>query len=156
MPVSPQIQARINEIAKELANGGDTSIILQKFTKKYKLGKDAINKYIRQAKPIAQELRAIAEKAAAETIIEETKAATKIGLRSVMEYDNKLEKIIFRNHKLIRDPKTKNVLRVDNTVRDQLMALNIYYKRHGHYSPEKQEVNIEGSFLDFLKQVRKK
>lgn len=151
---SPQIQARINEIAKELARGADTSVILPKFTKKYNLGRDAINKYIKMAKPLAQELRDLAEKAAKDTIVTETVDETKKGLRSVMEYDTKLEKIIFRNHKIIRDPKNKgNVLKVDNVVRDQLMAINIYYKRHGYYAPEKQEVSVEGSFLEFLKRA---
>lgn len=154
---SPQIQARVTEIAKELARGVDTSVILPKFTKKYNLGRDAINKYIKMAKPIAQELRDLAEKAAEDTIVTETVEATRKGLRSVMEYDTKLEKIIFRNHKIIRDPKNKdNVLKVDNVVRDQLMAINIYYKRHGYYAPEKTEVNFEGSFLDLLKKERKK
>lgn len=84
MKQSPQIQARINAIAKDIA-AGKTEKLVEKFGKKWNLKKTAINNYIKEAKPIAKKLSDLANKAATDTFIEETKEAVKNGIRTKNE-----------------------------------------------------------------------
>jgi hypothetical protein len=85
MKQSPQIQARINTIAKELASGKDRDEIVSKYCKKFHLSKRQVDNYIKSAKIIAGNLSEKANKAASDTFIEETIEAVKNGLKTKIE-----------------------------------------------------------------------
>ena len=61
-------------------------------------------------------------------------------LLTVAEVDAKLSAIINGKVNIIRHPETQEVLRVDNTTAEKLRAIDIYYRRHGHY-PQPVQVN---------------
>lgn len=97
MKQSPQIQARINTIAKELANGKERGELLSKYAKKWGRSEKSIDRYIVKAKTIAQTLTEKARKATEDVYIEETKEAAKNGLKSkterVLEYQDEIIKM---------------------------------------------------------------
>lgn len=85
MPQSPQINVRINEIAKELANGVRREDIITKYCKKFQKGARQVDNYIELAKPIAIELSKRANKAAEDIMLSEVGEAVKKGLKSKFE-----------------------------------------------------------------------
>ena len=97
MNQSPQIQSRINQLAKELANGKERGELLVKFGKKWSISKSAFDRHLKKAKVIAKELSEKANKAASDTLVSETVEAVRQGLKSkferVMILQNQCEKI---------------------------------------------------------------
>lgn len=146
-----QIKSRVNAIAKELSNGADREGILKKYCKKFNIGARQIDNYIKKAKPIA-EIQIQEDKETQKDAREEgTKEAIKSGLKTFLDVDAKLQEIIFSTYRLVRDPKDdlKRVIKVENTTSDQLKAIEIYYKRHGHYAPIKNaQTDSEGNDVE--------
>jgi len=97
MKQSPQIQARINCIAKELANGKERGEIVRKYAKKWGRAEKSIDRYIEKAKISAKELSEKAKNAVEDVYVQETKEAAKNGLKSKFErlmiLQNQCEKI---------------------------------------------------------------
>ena len=97
MNQSPQIKARINAIAKDLAEGKERGELLIKFGKKWSMSKSSFDRLLKLAKPIAKRLSDLKDKVVNDTITEETKEAVKSGLKSkferVMILQNQCEKI---------------------------------------------------------------
>ncbi len=81
---TPQIQARINAIAHELATGKDRSDILKIFTE-WNVSEATLDRYINDAKPLAQQLSIIRNKALEETLIEGAVDSLKKGLKTKHE-----------------------------------------------------------------------
>lgn len=137
MNQSPQIQSRINAIAKELANGKDRDTIVSIYGKRWQTSARTVDRYIKKAKPIAKQLSLKADRAMEQTMVEEVTEAAKKGLKAVIEIDTKLQEIIFKPYQLIRDG--NKVVKVENTTADQIRAIDIYYKRHGHYETDNKQ-----------------
>lgn len=135
---SAQTEARINQIAKELANGKERGELLIKLGKKWGMSKSSFDRFIKSAKPIAKRLSELRDKVVNDTITAETKEAAKNGLKSILEVDAKLQEIIFNEFILVRDANDR-IIKVENTTADKLKAMDLYFKRNGHYAPEKQE-----------------
>lgn len=97
MKQSPQILARINTIAKELANGKERGYILGKYAKKWGLSRTSLDRYITSAKVIAKGMADLKDKTIKEAIVSETTEAVKRGLKSkfdrVMFYQDEIEKM---------------------------------------------------------------
>lgn len=85
MSQSPQIQARINTVANQLAAGKERAEILAKFAKKWKVSPTSIDRYLKSAKEIAIKLSSKADKAAEDAMISQTVEAAKLGLKSKHE-----------------------------------------------------------------------
>lgn len=134
---SLQIAARIKVIAEQIASG-KTDGLVEKFGKKWNLKKTSINNYIRLAKPEAKRLSELKDKVVNDTITAEIKEAAKNGLKSLLEVDAKLQEIIFNEFILVQDENGR-IIKVENTTADKLKAMDLYFKRNGHYAPEKQE-----------------
>lgn len=97
MKQSPQIESRINTIAKELANGKERGELLSKYAKKWGRSEKSIDRYITKAKIIANKMTEKAKKVTEDVYVEETKEAVKQGLKSkyerVLFYQNEIEKM---------------------------------------------------------------
>lgn len=61
-------------------------------------------------------------------------------LLTVADVDAKLSAIINGKPNIIRHPETSEVLMIDNTTKDKLRAIDIFYRRHGHY-PQPVQIN---------------
>lgn len=139
MSKSPQIQLRINTIAKEMANGKDRDAIMAIYVKKWQTSKRTIDRLIEKAKPIAKSLSSKADKAAEDTMIAEIKEAVKSGLKSVIEIDMKVQEIIFAKK---------------NSTADQLRAVDLFYKRHGHFAPTRSALtDTDGKDIPVTKEL---
>jgi hypothetical protein len=137
MSVSPNIETRINTIARELSNGKDRAYILGKYGKKWGKSKTTIDRWIHIAKDRAGELAKLKDKAANDGMIEETKEAVKRGLKSVHDVDLAIQDIIFSKPTFVKNGKT--ILRVEHTVAEKLRAAMVYYKRHGYIGKDDGE-----------------
>ena len=97
MKQSPQITARINTIAKELANGEERGEIVTKYVKKWQTNARTVDRYIKNAKIIAETLTEKAKKATEDVYVASTTEAAKNGLKSkferVMFYQNEIDKM---------------------------------------------------------------
>lgn len=150
MAKSAQQQTRISTIAKELANGKERADILAKYGKKWQISPRSVDRLIENAREQAQTLRNLAEKTATDTLIEETKEAVKLGIKSKLERLLILQKevdaclIDLANDEL--EISEKVALR--KTIKELQSEIS---KIEGDYAPQKH--NLEHSFLDFLKQT---
>ena len=79
---SPQIQSRINDVAKALTAGKERAEILRKYAKKWQIAERTIDRYLKPAKEIAKKLSNKANKAAEDVYVSETVEAAKSGLKS--------------------------------------------------------------------------
>ncbi len=148
---SPQIQSRINTIAKELASGKERAEILRKYAKKWQVAERTIDRYLPKAKQIATSIAKRADKVAEDTMDAVVKEAVKNGLKSVIEIDLKVQEIIFKPYQLIRDG--NRIIKVENSTADQLRAADLYYRRHGHYAPERKDLTTKGLPLVSISQI---
>ena len=148
MAKAVNIQARIDLIAKELANGLTREAILTKSCKKFQLSERQIDNYIKDATTKAETALKRKNEAVERATIEVITEATRNGLKSVLEVDARLQEIIFNSHKLIKNADGK-IAKVENTTADILKAMDIYYKRNGHYAPQKLE-HKGGVILNFI------
>lgn len=94
MPKIVNIQARINDVAFELNKGTQRKFIVEKFTKKWKVGKTIIDKYIKDAKEQAKERQERRQRALDEQLVSEGLDAQKQGLKSKTERVLNLQKQI--------------------------------------------------------------
>lgn len=76
-----------------------------------------------------------AKQGQSEANVKSNKKAVQNGLKLVTEIDMRLQNVIFNDK---------------NTTSDQLKAIDLYYKRNGHYAAEKKDLTVNG-FMDFLK-----
>lgn len=161
MKQSPQITARINAIAKELANGKERGNLLITFGKKWGISKTTFDRYLKDAKIQAQELQSKASKAADKVYIEQAAEAAK---KAVMSRRKRLELLSniasgdFVNE--IKKPAWNHGSKKFEiiTVRERpdhngiIKAIAEINKMEGDYAAEKSEVTVNG-FLDFLKET---
>ncbi len=161
MTKSPQIQSRINAIAKELANGVRREDIISKYCKKFQKGARQIDNYIEKAKPIATELSNKANKHIADAREAELKEAAKNGLKSkierLMSYQNEIEamedqlygrvKFTFKLGNSIKHSHTDNLfmLPIDNQIAllHQIRSHRVEISKIlGEYAPDKLDANL--------------
>ena len=91
---NPTTIKRVTDIAKDLANGKERAEILRKYAKKWQIAERSIDRYIERAKNEAEKLRNLANEVANNTLIEETKNAVKLGIKTKNERLLNLEKQI--------------------------------------------------------------
>ena len=108
MNQSPQIAARINQIAKELANGKERGELLVKFGKKWSMSKSSFDRLLKNAKPIAKRLSDLKAKVVNDTITAETKEATRNGLKSKFDRVMILQEEVYRCLNELYEPGTDN------------------------------------------------
>jgi len=95
---SPQINARIQAIAKDLASGKDRAYILGKYGKKWGISRTSIDRYIEKAKVEAKNLTEIAQNATAQAVADTSKESIINGVKTKNEriiiLQNEIEKSI--------------------------------------------------------------
>lgn len=149
MPKSPNIQARINAISKELANGVSPRQFIPKITKKYGVSVETVSKDIRKAKQAAHEAQQLKEKAEAEALFEATKEAEKRRIMAADERKEYLTKIITGEIEVPYtevkwDQKAKKFVTIKfvelagHTAR--ISAISELNKMDGSYAPLKQAI----------------
>lgn len=82
---SANIYARVLEISKELQKGEERAAIVKKFSKKFKLSVNMIDRYIAEAKKLTEKANRVKEQAIENAIVDEAVKAVKIGLKT--KYD---------------------------------------------------------------------
>lgn len=137
--MSPAITARIKIIAKEMANGKDRAYILSKYAKLWGKSRTSLDRYMDRAKDLSKDIAKKQDKVLEDATLATMVDAAKNGLKSVLEVDLKLQKIIF-------DTKSRPA--------DQVRAIDIYYKRHGYYEIDNnqkgpQSITINGREMEF-------
>ena len=166
MSTSETSQARIQAIAKELALGKKRQEIVTKYVKKWQCSARSVDRIIDKAKGEAATLTTKAGKAAEQVIITEAVEAVKIGLKTKherivnlqLQCDTIIAEIAAGTVTVTTYQKNKRVDRVYLMTPEQKTAhrKNLrdlqaeISKIEGDYAAEKKEVNLGGSFMDFL------
>lgn len=126
---------------------------MSKYGNKWEISRTSIDRLIEKAKPIATDISKRADKTIADTRDAQLKDAAKNGLKSVIEIDLKLQKIIFDSFSRIN--KDGKFFNIENSASDQIRAIDIYYKRHGYYETDNkqkgmpQSITINGRVTEF-------
>lgn len=157
MNKSPEIQARINVVAKEMANGGNRETIIAKYGKKWRIASRTIDRYIKEARQKAQELQQAASKAADEVFIKTKAEGAESAIMSRMErlitltriatgeLKNEIKKPAWNNQAKKFEIITVNEKPGDNAIIKAIAEMN---KMEGDYSPDKIDVNGTISSID--------
>jgi hypothetical protein len=138
-------KARIDDVAKELAKGGDRDKILAKFAKKWQCSPRSIDRYIAKAKPIAEKLATIKANAIERTIISETEEAVKNGLKTDFEIEMQLQRIAFGEMEVLETIETPNGISTklrNPTPAEMKGAAELILKKRGSLAAEKKELLI--------------
>lgn len=85
MAKAPEIQSRINTVAKEMANGVNRDGIIAKYGKKWQAAPRTIDRYMKEARQKAQELQQTASKKADELFIKTKSEAIESAVMSRIE-----------------------------------------------------------------------
>lgn len=86
MPTTvPNMDARVQTIARELAKGQDRADIVAKYVKKWQISSRSIDRLINKAKPAATTIHRKSAKAKEEAIIQEETEAVRNGLKTKNE-----------------------------------------------------------------------
>ena len=105
MDKSPNKQARINEIASDIAKGHQRESLMQKFKKKWGVSENTVDRYIADARKIAHEAPQLKKKAADDAMYQYSKDVAlndlmneheaKMILASIARGELTAEKIVF-------------------------------------------------------------
>ena len=136
MGKSPQIESRINEIAKDLASGKERAEILRKYAKKWQISPRSIDRYLNPAKTIAKSMANLKDSVIKDTIIDETERAIKAGLKSDLELELILSQIASGNVEILEWVKGEAVLRNVSPMEATAAIKTIFVKR-GSNAPDK-------------------
>jgi hypothetical protein len=145
MANAAQIKARIEEVAKELAKGTQRMSIIRKFEKKWGCSDKSIDRYMKEALPIAEKLAEIKRKTTESTIIAETEQAVKNGLKTDFEFEMQLQKIAFGELEILETIDTPNGVSTKTrkpTPAEMTKATELILKKRGSLAAEKKEISV--------------
>lgn len=138
-----KIQARIDLIAKDIQKGIQRFELIQKYSKKFKVSENMIDRYIAKAKPIAEKRAEIKSKTIENTIIAETEQAVKNGLKTDFEIEMQLQKIAFGEMDIEETITTPNGISVKTrkpNPAEMKGAIELIYRRRGSLAAEKKQI----------------
>jgi hypothetical protein len=133
---SPQIQSRVNDIAKDLANGKERAEILRKYAKKWQISPRSIDRYLNPAKVIAKSMANLKDSVVKTAIIDETEKAIRAGLKSDLELELILSQIASGNVQITEWIKGEAVLR-NVTPTEIVNAAKTIFTKRGSNAPTK-------------------
>jgi hypothetical protein len=139
------VKARIAEISKDIQKGIQRKDLIQKYSKKFKVSENMIDRYIQKAKPIADSITELKQKAFERTIISETEEAVKNGLKTDFEIEMQLQKIAFGEMEVLETIETPNGISTklrNPTPAEMKAAAELILRKRGSLAAEKKELLI--------------
>lgn len=151
MDKSVNIQARINAIAKALANGESPRVFIPKITKKYNVSRETVNKDIRNAKVAARNAQIAKEAAEADALYEHAKEAEKRRLLTRDEKREVLAKIVLGEllvDKIIVTREGIKSIKAKPDHNDIMKAIDLDARMEGDYAATKSDLTTNGKSLN--------
>lgn len=148
------IEARLQEVAKEIAKGSKRSAIITKYCKKFQVSERTVDTYIKKAQIIVADLAKTKQQAEKDAIYEYEKEEVKRNLLTRDEKREILAKIARGETTIVKTIATKDGLQDIEMLpdhNDRIKAIDIDAKMEGDFAPK--DINLSGNvdFGAFLK-----